>query len=138
MAFINNKKVLTVVRTDHLNIMDVYPIGSIYMSINNTNPSTLFGGTWEQMSNSQVYIPTSTTAEIVQTETNILIDETSGQKVQIYTDTSMGAGDSADAKLYSSSANTSTIPSHASMYLNTDVVKVSLSAISVYMWKRTA
>jgi microcystin-dependent protein len=24
----------------------VYPIGSIYMSVNNTNPSTIFGGTW--------------------------------------------------------------------------------------------
>ena len=27
----------------------VYPIGSIYMSVNGTNPSTLFGGTWEQI-----------------------------------------------------------------------------------------
>ena len=27
----------------------IYPIGSIYMSVNSTDPGSLFGGTWEQI-----------------------------------------------------------------------------------------
>lgn len=30
-------------------MLDVYPVGSIYMSVNATSPQTLFGGTWEQI-----------------------------------------------------------------------------------------
>lgn len=28
---------------------NVYPVGSIYMNVNSTNPGTLFGGTWQQI-----------------------------------------------------------------------------------------
>lgn len=35
-----------IAKSDLLNLM--YPIGSLYMSVNATNPSTLFGGTWER------------------------------------------------------------------------------------------
>ena len=32
-----------------INVDFIYPIGSIYMSVNSTNPGTLFGGTWSQL-----------------------------------------------------------------------------------------
>lgn len=32
-----------------INVDLIYPIGSIYMSVNTVSPQTLFGGTWEQI-----------------------------------------------------------------------------------------
>ena len=31
------------------NWLSIYPVGSIYMSVNNVDPSTVFGGTWQQI-----------------------------------------------------------------------------------------
>ena len=39
----------------------IYPIGSIYMSVSPTNPSTLFGGTWEEWGNGRVPVGVKTT-----------------------------------------------------------------------------
>lgn len=36
-------------RLDKSVIDMVYPVGAIYMSVNSTNPASLFGGTWEQI-----------------------------------------------------------------------------------------
>lgn len=32
-----------------LTLLDVYPVGSLYMSVNKTSPAVLFGGTWKQI-----------------------------------------------------------------------------------------
>ena len=39
----------------------IYPVGSIYMSVNDTNPSTFLGGTWEAWGSGKVPVGVDTT-----------------------------------------------------------------------------
>ena len=41
---------------------EIYPVGSIYISMSNTNPSTLFGGEWEQLDSGYMLQSTSTSS----------------------------------------------------------------------------
>lgn len=51
IAYAGNTYTLNDGRVD--SIVDlVYPVGSVYMSVNSTSPATLFGGTWEQIQDS--------------------------------------------------------------------------------------
>lgn len=38
----------------------IYPVGSIYLAYNHTNPGTLFGGTWTRITNAFLWATTST------------------------------------------------------------------------------
>ncbi len=51
---------LTNLQTTILN--KVYPVGSIFISTSNTNPGTLFGGTWEAYGNGKVLRGTTSTS----------------------------------------------------------------------------
>ena len=39
-----------------LTVQGAYPVGSIYLSVNDTDPATLFGGTWERISQGRFLI----------------------------------------------------------------------------------
>lgn len=58
----------------------IYPVGSIYMSVNSTNPGTIFGGTWERFANGQVLVGVDTQ----ETEFNT-VQKTGGNKTHTVT-----------------------------------------------------
>ena len=53
----------------------IYPVGSIYMSVNNTDPGTLFGGTWVAWGAGRVPVGVDTNDENFDT-----VEETGGEK----------------------------------------------------------
>ena len=61
-------------------IKNIYPIGSIYISVNNTNPSTLFGGTWEAFATGKTLVGVDTT----DTDFNT-VEKTGGEKTHTQT-----------------------------------------------------
>lgn len=54
--------IISTVMTNMQSVPDiVYPIGSIYMSLNATNPAELFGGSWEKLEEGRVLIGANNT-----------------------------------------------------------------------------
>lgn len=65
----------TNVSIDVLDLYNVWPVGSIYISVNNTNPSTYFGGTWVSFGAGRCLVGVDTS----QTEFNTVM-KTGGEK----------------------------------------------------------
>ena len=81
----------------------VYPVGSIYTSVNSVNPSTLFGGTWEEFGKGQVLVGVDSS----QTEFNA-VKKSGGEKTHTLTVSEMPAhlhGIFGNSNTYSASAS---------------------------------
>lgn len=151
-TYVNSK-----ISSAHTNILkDVYPIGSIYMSANNTNPGDLFGGTWEQLQDKFLigagnkYTVNSTGGEVSHKLTSSELPKVSGSITMHSAATStnihaVGGSFSSghtNSNTYKDGGNqASGAPSIGVINLNFggDIAHNNMPPyLSVYMWKRTA
>lgn len=118
----------------------LYPIGSIYMSVNSTNPSSIFGGTWTRIKDTFLlaagdnYAAGSTGGEAAHVLT---VDEMPehrhviGYGANVYA-SSYGALTPNAAQAGSSSSNASGAAGTSQAHNNMPPY------LAVYMWRRTA
>lgn len=139
-----------------ITVDDIYPIGSIYMSVNNTNPGTLFGGTWEQikdtflLSAGDTYTAGSTGGEA---EHSLTIDEIPSHThtSELCGITSSGSGAAQQGDFYRTAywnrfqnSGNNVHDYYGTGTLTPQSVGGSLAHnnmppyLTVYMWKRTA
>ena len=118
----------------------IYPIGSIYMSINNTDPANLFGGEWEQikdtflLSAGNTYTAGNTGGEAEHTLTEDEMPNHS-HKLNIYVNATGGSSGGGQVSF----ANTRSGTNYNAIALGGDQPHNNMPPyLVVYMWKRTA
>ena len=86
MSVEENNGVVTVTKSDNttntfntFTLDMVYPVGSIYLSTNATNPGTLFGGTWEAFAQGRVLIGAGTGTDSRNESKEFTAGETGGE-----------------------------------------------------------
>lgn len=132
---------LYIAENDRTNIKEIraliYPVGSIYMSVNNTNPSTLFGGTWVQLQNrfllgaGSSYTAGATGGSATHTLT---IDEMPSHSHGLKNDKTGGSGSAKWVINSSASSGTGVITNTGGNQAHNNMPPY----LVVYMWKRTA
>lgn len=135
----------------------VYPVGSIYMSVNNVSPATFLGGTWEQikdtflLSAGDTYNAGDTGGEAEHTLTTNELPKIEGQ-INTYASTAYtGAVISGGTGVFSGTGTSYTSagrPQTSGSGSSYTAVKLSVGGgqahnnmppyLVVYMWKRTA
>lgn len=61
------------------NILEAYPVGSIYLSTNETSPADLFGGTWEAYGQGRTLVGVGTGEDTRGEQLEFLINQTGGE-----------------------------------------------------------
>ena len=125
---------------------EIYPVGSIYLSINNTNPNTYFGGTWVAWGSGKVPVG----VDLNQAEFNA-VEKTGGAKTHFHkspltwkegnpswfgVSNDFGIS-SATGTIYGNIHTVGDANQPVNRY-NTSTESLLQPYITCYMWKRTA
>lgn len=118
----------------------LYPIGSIYLSVNSADPSDLFGGTWEQLKDKfllgagDTYEAGSTGGEA---EHTLTVDEMPSHSHQIGRDNDV-AGGGLYGSVHDGGVSTAQVKVDTSSTGGSQAHNNMPPYLTVYMWKRTA
>lgn len=137
----------------------IYPVGSIYTSVNSTSPATLFGGTWERIQG-RFLVAAGSNGASGNEALSVNAGTTGGEKVHLLTASESGQKALSISYLdYQSAAGHTSMNSGTSssktVLTNLDTISVNRTAsvesssassahntlppyLAVYMWKRTA
>lgn len=127
------------VSIDATDLYNVWPVGSIYISVINVNPSKYFGGTWESFGAGRCLVGVDTS----QTEFNTVMKTGGSKYIQDHyhqTYINFGGTQRAECTGYSFTENTGRPYQGTTGVLG---VKTGNSGnlqpyITVYMWRRTS
>ena len=130
---------------------DCWPVGSIYISINNVNPTNYFGGTWVAFGTGRTLIG----VDVNQSEFNS-VEKTGGEKTHTLTVSEMPSHkhilDECDYGIWTNYNSAGILGAHQPSGANCAFVKTTKTGssggnaphnnlqpyITVYFWKRTA
>lgn len=128
--------------------LKIYPIGSIYMSVNSTNPSTLFGGTWVEWGSGRVPVGIDTSDSSFST-----VEGTGGSKTNTHNHFTLFSNDGSNFYMASSTRapRTRVVSVNRGSWnlsngtgatredsTHNETISVLQPYITCYMWKRTA
>jgi len=130
-----------------------YPVGSIYISINNTNPSTLFGGTWESYGAGRTLVGVGTGTDSNNVSQSFTVNSTGGEYNHTLSTSEMPKHSHAYTFTSATNPNSTYYVPYAVIQYGSAGGNVAINTnnaggsaahnniqpyITVYMWKRTA
>lgn len=143
-----NMDVATKQYVDNMILNAVYPVGSIYMSVNSTSPATLFGGTWEAISQGRTLVGVGTGTDINGDTMTWTAEAEGGEYLHTLTIDEMPSHSHGLLGGYDAGGKLETVP-YGSQTTGTTMYAIQNAGggqahnniqpfFAVYMWKRTA